>query len=330
MRNQMNNSKTPDWLLEVQNKSWEPEILISGITLTFVFVLSNYIYNFYGMLVQDYGVFDGIAKTSYRISVIAVTGLKIILILHLILRGLWTGIVGMSYVFPGGVNQEKLPKSQRNIMYDKPDTLVIKLEKICSLLFSFIFSSIWIGIALFLYFIPLVILFLAGLDQYIIKIISLAYSLVTFVLVIVIALFFKRKFENSKLKQKLENSIFNNILATYLTNIGRAKTILIFLVYFLVIFFISRSAIFKFDFYNHEGMESTSTTDIIRINNNLYEDSRDHKLRIPKATINQFRITSNSIKLFISHYKKDSYTIKELQKNTKLCKNLIYSICTIL
>ena len=234
----MNNSKTPDWLLEVQNKSWEPEILISGITLTFVFVLSNYIYNFYGMLVQDYGVFDGIAKTSYRISVIAVTGLKIILILHLILRGLWTGIVGMSYVFPGGVNQEKLPKSQRNIMYDKPDTLVIKLEKICSLLFSFIFSSIWIGIALFLYFIPLVILFLAGLDQYIIKIISLAYSLVTFVLVIVIALFFKTKFENSKLKQKLENSIFNNILATYLTNIGRAKTILIFLVYFLVIFFI--------------------------------------------------------------------------------------------
>ena len=119
----MNNSKTPDWLLEVQNKSWEPEIIISGITLTFVFILPNYIYNFYGMLVQDFGVFDAIAKILYRISVIAITGLKIILNVHLILRGLWTGCVGLSYVFPAGVNNEKLPKSQRNNIYDKPDRL---------------------------------------------------------------------------------------------------------------------------------------------------------------------------------------------------------------
>lgn len=37
----MNDSKTPDWMLEIQNKSWEPEILISGITLTSLFILSN-------------------------------------------------------------------------------------------------------------------------------------------------------------------------------------------------------------------------------------------------------------------------------------------------
>ena len=93
------------------------------------------------MLVQDFGVFDAIAKILYRISVIAITGLKIILILHLILRGLWTGVLGLSYVFPNGIKIEKLPKSQRNIIYDKPDKLVIQLEKICSILFSFIFSS---------------------------------------------------------------------------------------------------------------------------------------------------------------------------------------------
>ncbi len=99
MRNQMNNSKIPGWLVDVQNKSWEPEILISGITLTFVFILSNYIYNFFGMLVQDFGVFDAVAKMLYRISVIAITGLKIILILHFILRGLWTGISGTSLMY---------------------------------------------------------------------------------------------------------------------------------------------------------------------------------------------------------------------------------------
>ena len=47
------------------------------ITLTFVFVLSNYIYNFYGMLIQDFAVWDVMEKTSYIISIIILTGLKI-------------------------------------------------------------------------------------------------------------------------------------------------------------------------------------------------------------------------------------------------------------
>ena len=46
----MNEKKTPDWLIETQNKSWEPEILISGITLTFLFIISSHIYR--------YGFFD--------------------------------------------------------------------------------------------------------------------------------------------------------------------------------------------------------------------------------------------------------------------------------
>ena len=315
----MNEKETPDWLLEVQNKSWEPEILISGITLTFVFILPNYIYNFYGMLVQDFGVFDAIAKILYRISVIAITGLKIILIVHLILRGLWTGCVGLSYVFPAGVNKEKLRKSQRNIIYDKPDKLVIKLEKICSILFSFIFSSIWSGIAVFLYFIPLIILFISGLDIYYISIISNAYLLITFVLIIAISIFHKTKFINSKILQKLKNSIFENIFNIYLTNIGKVKTFLIFVIYFLIVIFICRSAISKFEFNNDEEIETNSVPGIIRVDKDHYEDSRDQELRIPKATIDQFRVTDNELKLFISSYKEDIYIIEELQNNPKLC-----------
>jgi hypothetical protein len=316
----MNEKETPDWLLEVQNKSWEPEILISGITLTFVFIFSNYIYNFYGMLIQDFGVFDAIAKTLYRISVIAITGLKIILILHLILRGLWTGVLGLSYVFPNGIKEEKLPKSQRKIIYDKPDQLVIKLEKICSILFSFIFSSIWVGIAIFLYFVPIVVLFIAGLDIYYISIISSIYSLITFVIIISILIFYKTKFKNSKILQKLENSIFENILKIYLTNIGKIKTLLIFLIYFLIIVFISRSAIFKFDFNNEGEIKTTSVTDIIRVDYDHYLDSREPELRFQKAVIDQYEVTNNEIKLFISVYKEDNYIVDELKNNPELFK----------
>jgi len=72
----MNKSETPDWLLEIQNKSWEPEILISGITLTFLFILSNYIYNFFGMLIQEYSVRLVVGRNLYIVSIIILAGLK--------------------------------------------------------------------------------------------------------------------------------------------------------------------------------------------------------------------------------------------------------------
>lgn len=316
----MNNNKIPDWLVNVQNKSWEPEILISGITLTFVFIFSNYIYNFFGMLVQDYAVFTGIAKTLYRISLIAITGLKIILIFHLVLRGLWTGVVGLSYVFPNGINENNLSKSQKHIIYDKPDTLVIKLEKICSLLFSFVFSSIWIGIAIFIYFSPLLILFIAGLDLYYISIISLAYALLTFVIIIIFSLFLKTKFENTKIEERLANTIFSNILTTYMTNIGKIKTSLIFIVFFIIVIFISRTDILNFGFNNKEEIKPEFSVVNITVNNDHYENTRIPELRFPKAIVDQFSVSGNEIKLSISLYKEDLYFIEEIENDSVLCK----------
>ena len=127
----MKEMKTPAWLIETQNKSWEPEILISGITLTFLFILTNRIYNFFAMLIQDHGVWTSIGRNSLIISIILLTGFKVIFITHLILRGAWTGLVGLSYVFPKGVNMNNVLKSQKNIEYKRPDTLVIQLEKVC-------------------------------------------------------------------------------------------------------------------------------------------------------------------------------------------------------
>jgi len=43
--------QTPDWLTEVQDRSWEPEILISGLTITVIFLLEKHIFNFHAALV---------------------------------------------------------------------------------------------------------------------------------------------------------------------------------------------------------------------------------------------------------------------------------------
>ena len=165
----MNESKTPQWLIDVQNKSWEPEILISGITLTFIFILSKHVYNFFGMLVQDYAVSVGLAFGSYILSIFVFTGLKIILVIHLILRGLWTGFVGLSYVFPDGVNKDRMSSKMRQVQFDKPEKFVIKLEEVCSLLFSFIFSSVTLILSFALLWIPMILLYVVGLDQEIVR-----------------------------------------------------------------------------------------------------------------------------------------------------------------
>ncbi len=316
----MNEHKTPDWLIETQNKSWEPEILISGITLTFLFIISNDIYNFYGMLIQDFGVFDAIAGISYIISIMILTGLKIILIIHLILRGIWTGFVGLSYVFPNGVNKQNLSKSDRNINYDKPEKLVIDIEKICSLLFSFIFSSVTFTIGFCTIHIPLTILFIIGVNITYMRIIALWYSFIVVISSIIFSILYKTKLKNSKLRTKIENSIFNNIIIIYYTNIGKIKTSLILAFYFLIIILLSFSNISKFKFKNQKSTNISSKANIINLNKDHYETLRNQKLRIPKATINQFRIEDNTIRLFISFYKEDIYTIPKLQNNSMFLK----------
>ncbi len=71
------------------------------------------------------------------------------LILHLFVRGVWIGLVGLSYVFPKGIDNEKLNYKGKfeNRVKTIPDftNQIIQLEKISSSIFSisyFIFMSI--------------------------------------------------------------------------------------------------------------------------------------------------------------------------------------------
>ncbi|MBU8921175.1 MAG: hypothetical protein KOO63_05085 [Bacteroidales bacterium] len=315
----MNEKKTPGWLIETQNKSWEPEILISGITLTFLFIISSHIYNFYGMLTQDFGVYDKITKLSYGISVYTLVGLKIILVVHLILRGIWTGFVGLSYVYPDGVNRQRLRKADTDVDFYKPEQYVIIIEKICSLLFSFIFSSITFIIGIFIIYIPITLLFLVGLDMtYIHYSTMVILSIVAILLVLMVI--FNKKLKKTGFEQLVGNSIFNNAFVIYYTNIGRIKTGAMFALYFLIVIGLSFSDISKYNFDNDESVEISSTADIVDLDRDHYEALRNQKLRIPRATIDRFQVTDDKMELFISFYKEDIYTIKKLENDRELAR----------
>jgi len=86
--------------LETQNESWEPEIIVSGITLTFLFLLPRHIYNFCAMLIQDHGVLEILGQTYYLTSMTVLTGLKIVLIVHLALGVIGPDLLGSAMYSP--------------------------------------------------------------------------------------------------------------------------------------------------------------------------------------------------------------------------------------
>ena len=157
-----NPSTTPKWLSDLQQRSWEPEILLSGIVLYGMFKVPDILDDF--LVYYKLNIFGNSNDIDNLIALFKmgiywlITGL----ILHLICRGIWIGMVGLSYTFPKGIAQSKLDykrkfdeKIQRIPSYEQ---IVIRLEKISSSLFSISFMLFMSLIGGYLYFVVLVII----------------------------------------------------------------------------------------------------------------------------------------------------------------------------
>ncbi|GAB4240705.1 MAG: hypothetical protein Tsb0034_17310 [Ekhidna sp.] len=139
----MPNQSTPNWLKELQQKSWEPEILLSGIVLYGMFQLPELLDSF--LLYFKSNIFGRFSDVDNLISVLKVGIYWLItgLIIHLFSRGVWIGFVGLSYTFPKSVRTEKLPYTGRFLKKVKtiPQlvSIVDRLEKVSSSIFSLSF-----------------------------------------------------------------------------------------------------------------------------------------------------------------------------------------------
>lgn len=159
---QEDNPSTPKWLADLQQRSWEPEILLSGIVLYGMFkvpdLLDQFQLYFKLNIFGDSQDIDNIVSLSKMGIYWLITGL----IMHLICRGIWIGMVGLSYTFPKGIRFEKLKykgkfqsKVERTPAYQQ---IVIRLEKISSALFSVSFMLFMSLIGGYLFFLILLIL----------------------------------------------------------------------------------------------------------------------------------------------------------------------------
>lgn len=152
---------TPKWLDELQQKSWEPEILLSGIVLYGMFKVPDALdsmLNFFKL-----NIFGNSQDIDNLVALFKMGIYWLIsgLILHLICRGIWIGMVGLSYTFSDGIKKSNLNyKGKFNEKVDHIpafELIVIRLEKICSSLFSISFMLFMSLIGGYLYFFVLIV-----------------------------------------------------------------------------------------------------------------------------------------------------------------------------
>jgi hypothetical protein len=160
--------KVPRWLRNIQRNSWEPEILLSGFVLVGLLQVPDAVYRMSVFLRTEAlhdnmsGIFAALQQAVY----ILIFGL----VLHLFLRSVWVGLVGLSYAFPKGIRPGRLPftapyKKQVEAL-PTLEQQIMQLEKVCSSIFatcfflmmmilgaiigSTLFVSVFLGIELLL------------------------------------------------------------------------------------------------------------------------------------------------------------------------------------
>jgi len=105
--------EAPAWLAELQQKSWEPEVLLSGIVLYGMFQVPSILDGFIYYFNVNFTISTGDIDSFVRIMKVAVYWLTGGLIAHLISRGIWVGMVGLSFAFPAGINQDNLKHADK-------------------------------------------------------------------------------------------------------------------------------------------------------------------------------------------------------------------------
>jgi hypothetical protein len=159
MKNDYTDNKFKELLDKLQQESWQLELLISGFA---IFGLISSLEPLKKALNEATAI-ESYNKFLFFIALISCLVLIVNLIIHVVLRGLWIGAIGLRYV-SGEIDYESLKYKKRftNHLKNKVgsfDKYIGTLENYCSILFAITFLCLFYIIS---FFIILLIIVLAG------------------------------------------------------------------------------------------------------------------------------------------------------------------------
>ena len=164
--NELPPSSDKNWLDPLRKNSWEMELLITGFVLIGLLQLPESIDNWWShyMMGRSQG---GLFNTFISVfAMVLITGIRIIiinLVVLLLLRGFWIGIIGLTSAFPKGIQLTQLNFSDRftkQLQAGTLDTesLIYKLDNWCSSIFALSFLFLFATISLGLFLLELLLL----------------------------------------------------------------------------------------------------------------------------------------------------------------------------
>jgi hypothetical protein len=155
-------------LTELQQKSWEPEVLLSGIVLYGLFQAPRLLDDFHYFFRVNINTRTNDIDNFVAVLKLAIYWLTCGLVAHIISRGIWVGMIGLSFAFPKGIafNRLNYAKKFKDRREKIPDTkqIIYTLESFSSTLFSISFMVFMMVIGGYLYLLVAIIIPVYWLD----------------------------------------------------------------------------------------------------------------------------------------------------------------------
>lgn len=154
----MEKRQIPSWLKNLQENSWELELLISGGAIFSLFQVSDFYIEAFGSL-RTIMIIPG-TNVLFMIGMIAIKVLTLGFVIHLVLRAYWLSLVCINYVYPNGVIKDKIKwKKPFKIKTENNSDLeehITKVDKQCGTVIFMSIISVFSIIGFCLIFITLI------------------------------------------------------------------------------------------------------------------------------------------------------------------------------
>ncbi|MHA7130604.1 hypothetical protein [Algoriphagus namhaensis] len=294
------------WLENLQRNSWEPEVIISGIILAFLFAFPSKIYAFSAMLIQDLGLnfLGAILVLFYLTAVISV--FKIFFVVHLALRFVWAGLLGLSYAFPEGVVKKNLFANAQDYEYRGPGDLVLQMERTCSMTFAYPISLVFNVLVFTTYLAILLFAYIWLNISFFIVYLFFVFSLLGFA-----GLSLMKK--KTKWKTWYATSMMGSVGAIYQSNLGKWFTIF----YGLGIFALSGPLIYHdvrdFSLFFNEA--DLLENELLWPTKELsYTEYHDPDTRYPRVFMPGEVVDAGFLRLGVARYEGDDRFVKDINK----------------
>lgn len=325
----------PEWLQALEAQSWQAELIASGLAIYGSLSMGVYLDYFSDWAVLRFEERTLNILTFMFLYIFSAHALLVIsFITHLVLRILWAGILGLSSVFPKGVNTETKVYPdyfKEKLKRDYPDLskYSLELDKMCSLIFSVLCAmvivliniSLWIGIYLFASF-----LLLKFLPVSIVNFIGYIFIGIYFLIAIIGVIMTQGKFKNSKVSKKygyqlimntskfvylIGNRSFNYITQTIRSNTtSKSFFIGMFAILILSMFFAFPRFINTVEIYKPELFANVSSHESYVVKEN-YKDQLDESL-ILQPYIQSELIEHDFLQVFIPLFEREKPIIQEV------------------